>query len=199
MTTCTQTIHVLLSLFLSRCDRLFVCRSIQREVAGCLVGDLAAVPLHRLPAMLYWAAGINDLSRSRVDQVSSALKSDFDITDVPAVLPVVPLLPSAIQLAFKYALKEALDDQNDDEDAFDYLYYQFIDRETTRNKKVSHHSQLHPVAPSVSMWLLCAQEAAERRRLEAEIQRLRNENAMLKEQVSWIFVHPATLLVASLM
>ncbi|CEM20263.1 unnamed protein product [Vitrella brassicaformis CCMP3155] len=77
-----------------------------------------------------------------------------------AVLPVVPLLPSAIQTAFRNALKEAVDDQNDDEEAFDYLYKQFIDRETRRIKK----------------------EAAERHRLEAENERLREEIATLKSQ-----------------
>ncbi|CEM02787.1 unnamed protein product [Vitrella brassicaformis CCMP3155] len=105
-------------------------------------------------------AAIEGLSQYRVDQVSSALQSDFfDISHVPAVLPVVPLLPSAIQTAFKSALKKAVDAQ--DEEAFDQLYDHLIERESTRKK-----------------------EAAERHRLEAEIQRLREEIGTLRSRES---------------
>jgi len=132
-------------------------KSIRRELAEYLLTNMALAKRHRLPLMLFWAAGIEGLSCIRSNKVVSTLQSGFDVSDVPAVLPVIPLLPPAIQTAFKNALREALDDQ--DEDAFDYLYKQLIDRETTRKK-----------------------EAAERQCLEAEIQRLREENATVKEQ-----------------
>jgi len=78
-------------------------KSMHRKVADYVVFNMALVKRHRLPLMLYWAAGIEGLSRHRAQDISSALESDFfDISDVPAVLPVVPLLPSAIQTAFKF-------------------------------------------------------------------------------------------------
>ncbi|CEM01978.1 unnamed protein product [Vitrella brassicaformis CCMP3155] len=132
-------------------------KSIHRDVAKFLITNMTLVQRHRLSLMLYWAAAIEGLSQSRAGQVSSALESDFDVKDVPAVLPVVPLLSSAIQTAFKNALKKAVDARDDT--AFGELYDQLISCSKT-----------------------CAKEAAERHRLEAENERLRNENATLKEQ-----------------
>ncbi|CEL94341.1 unnamed protein product [Vitrella brassicaformis CCMP3155] len=136
-------------------------RSIHRQVAEYMVTNMAFVQRHRLPSMLYWAAAIEGISLSqyRVETITSALGSYFDISDVPAVLPLIPLLPSAIQTAFKSALKKAVDAH--DEEAFDQLYDHLIERETTRKK-----------------------EAAERHPLEAEIQRLREEIASLKTRES---------------
>ena len=99
-----------------------------------MVLNMTLVQRHRLPLILYWAVAIEGLSESLVNDISSTLESYFDIKDVPAVLHLIPLLPSTTQTASKDALKKALDDQNDEE-AFDYLYKRLIDREATLKKR----------------------------------------------------------------
>ncbi|CEM24543.1 unnamed protein product [Vitrella brassicaformis CCMP3155] len=149
-------------------------RSIHREVAASMFSFMVAAQHHRLALMLHWAAAVKRLAQLKADIIISQLQGDDaddtddtdfmreNLRDVPAVLPILPILPilpSAVRTEFMAALKEALEPQN--EDAFTELCSAFIERETTRSNK----------------------ESADRRRLEAENERLRQEIDVLKEQV----------------
>ncbi|CEM19609.1 unnamed protein product [Vitrella brassicaformis CCMP3155] len=136
-------------------------RSIHRDIALKLVSCLAHASQYRVPLTLLFASAIQDVGDPEYDRIApkmtaDAIRKSFSV--LPALLPILPTLPQAVQTAFedglKGALMEAIDTEADD--SFKQLYNAFINSAT--------------------------KEAADRRRLEAENERLREENARLKEQ-----------------
>ncbi|CEM23478.1 unnamed protein product [Vitrella brassicaformis CCMP3155] len=111
----------------------------------------------QVDSSLFFSAAIQDVPQSKYDTIGENLTGDAireSFSVLPAVLPIVPTLPPEVQEAFEDALKEAVDAQQDDH--FKQLYNALINSAT--------------------------QEAADRRRLEAENKQLRERIITLEDQ-----------------
>ncbi|CEM31951.1 unnamed protein product [Vitrella brassicaformis CCMP3155] len=147
-------------------DVTHMARSIHREVALHMLVFLVRARDHRLRLMLSWAAAVGDLPEKRCDRIVSRLTTDFiekNPAEAAAVLPIIPSLPSAVQRAFKDALKGAVAAQDDE--CFHQLYDALVKEAAARQK--AHEAERLQLREERD------QEAACRQRFEAENEQLR--------------------------
>jgi len=129
-------------------------RSTDRKIAISMVPGLAHASRYRIPLSLSFVAGIQDVPQSKYNAVTTNLTANTIRESFSVLSAVLPIVPT-LPTVIQEAFEDAL-------------------KEAVEAQEDGHFNQLYNAL---------IKEAANRRRLEAELERLCEENAILKEQV----------------